>query len=307
MQRTLIKDAVKLIGERIKLAGWVHIRRDHGKLIFIDLKDRTGFVQLVFIPDKETAYKAAKETRGGYIIEVEGLVKERPGSAANEKIYTGRIEIEVENAKIISHPEGELPIDISNEELDLKLETLLDNRNITLRNEKIRAIFRIYAELITAYGEVMRKNNFTEIKTPKIVNSATEGGANFFKIKYFDRDAYLAQSPQFYKQAGVGIFEKVFEIGSVFRAEPHYTTRHVNEYIGLDAEMGFIDSFEDVMNELERVMAGVMHSIKKNCKEDLKKFGAKISPVSAIPRIKLTEAMEVLEKEFAPQLQLRIL
>lgn len=303
MQRTLIKDAVKLVGQKIKLAGWVHIRRDHGKLIFIDLKDRSGFVQLVFIPDKEVAYKAAKETRNGYIIEVEGMVKERPGSAANEKISTGKIEIEVENAKIISQPEEELPIDISNENLDLKLETLLDNRNIVLRNEKIRAIFRIYAELIAAYGEVMRKNNFVEIKTPKIVNSATEGGANFFKIKYFDRDAYLAQSPQFYKQAGVGIFEKVFEIGSVFRAEPHYTTRHVNEYIGLDAEMGFIDSFEDVMNELEKVMAGVMHLIKKNCKEDLKKFGAKIAPISAIPRIKLTEALEILEKEYGKKME----
>ena len=303
MERTLIKDAVKLIGKKIKLAGWVHIRRDHGKLIFIDLRDRSGFVQLVFIPDKETAYKVAKEVRNECIIEIEGLVKERPGGAANEKISTGRIEIEAENMKIMAHPEGELPIDVSSEELDLNLITLLDNRNITLRNEKVKAIFRIYAELVASYGEIMRKENFVEIKTPKIVSAATEGGANFFKINYFEKEAYLAQSPQFYKQAGVGIFERVFEIGSVFRAEPHYTTRHVNEYIGLDAEMGFINSFEDVMNELEKVMSRVMASIKKNCKTDLEKYGAKILPVSSIPRIKLTEALEILDKEYGKKME----
>lgn len=303
MQRTLIKDAVKSIGKKVKLAGWAHVRRDHGKLIFIDLRDRSGFVQLVFIPDKEAAYKIAREVRSEYIIEIEGLVKERPGGAANEKISTGRIEIEVENAKIISKPAEELPIDVSCESLDLKLETLLDNRNITLRHEKNRAIFRIYAELIAAYGEIMRKDNFVEIKTPKIVCAATEGGANFFKIDYFGRGAYLAQSPQFYKQAGVGIFERVFEIGSVFRAEPHYTTRHVNEYIGLDAEMGFIGGVEDVMNELERVMKYVMSAVKRKCKNDLEKYEAEILPVSAIPRIKLTEALKILEKEYGKKME----
>jgi nondiscriminating aspartyl-tRNA synthetase len=303
MERTLIRDAIELIGKKIKLAGWVHIRRDHGKLIFIDLRDQSGFVQLVFIPDKEAAYRIAKEARNECIIEVEGLVKERPGGAANEKISTGRIEIEVESIKIIARPEGEFPIDISSEDLDLKLATLLDNRNITLRNEKVKAIFRIYAELIASYGEVMRKENFVEIKTPKIVSAATEGGANFFKINYFEKEAYLAQSPQFYKQAGVGIFERVFEIGSVFRAEPHYTTRHVNEYIGLDGEMGFINNFEDVMNELEKVMSRVMASIKRNCRADLEKYKAKILPVSAIPRIKLTEALEILDKEYGKKME----
>ncbi len=303
MKRTLIKDAVNLIGKKVRLTGWVHIRRDHGKLIFIDLRDRSGFVQLVVIPDKEVAHKIAKDIRNEYIIEIEGLVKERPGGASNEKISTGKIEIEVENIKIISHPDGELPVDVSSEDFDLKLSTLLDNRNIVLRNEKIKAIFRIYAQLLTAYSEAMRKESFVEIKTPKILCAATEGGANFFKINYFEKEAYLAQSPQFYKQAGVGIFERVFEIGSVFRAEPHYTTRHVNEYIGLDAEMGFIESFEDIMNELERAMGYVLNSIKKNCKDDLEKYEAEILPVSAIPRIKLTEALEILDKEYGKKME----
>lgn len=135
--------------------------------------------------------------------------------------------------------------------MGLQLDTLLNNRTLSLRNRKINAIFTLYDLLLAGYEKHMRKRGFVEIKTPKILESATEGGANFFKINYFDRSAYLAQSPQFYKQAGMSAFERVFEIGTVFRAEPHFTTRHVNEYTGLDAEMGFIDSVEDVMQALE--------------------------------------------------------
>ncbi|MFA7209481.1 MAG: aspartate--tRNA(Asn) ligase [Parcubacteria group bacterium] len=302
MQRILIDETPKLIGQVVKLQGWVSIRRDHGKLIFIDLRDRSGKIQMVIIPDKEDAYKAAKEIRSECIIEVEGLVKARPGGAKNEKIPTGGVEIEVEKLDVISKPEVELPVDISVEGLNLNLDTLLDNRTLTLRNEKIKAIFKIYAEMIGAYARIAKQEGFLEIKTPKILDSATEGGANFFKIKYFDKDAYLAQSPQFYKQAGVGIFERVFEVGSVFRAEPHYTTRHVNEYIGLDAEMGFIENFEDVMVELEKVMTYVMREVSQNCQSELESYGAQILPVEKIPRMKLTEALDILDKEYGKKM-----
>ncbi len=303
MERILIAETPGLIGQIVKLQGWVNIRRDHGKLVFIDLRDRSGVIQMVIIPDKEEAYKAAKEIRGEYVIEVEGLVKARPGGAKNEKVPTGGVEIEVEKLSVISKPEVELPVDISEKELNVNLDTLLDNRTITLRNDKIKSIFRIYAELLRSYGDIMRKESFTEIKTPKILSSATEGGANFFKIKYFQQDAYLAQSPQFYKQAGVGIFERVFEVGSVFRAEPHFTTRHVNEYIGLDAEIGFIKSFEDVMDELEKVMTHVMGEIAKNCQADLEKYEAQVLPVEKIPRMKLTEALDILDKEYGKKME----
>jgi len=213
------------------------------------------------------------------------------------------VELEAKKVNIISKPEGELAIDVSQESLDLKLETLLDNRTLALRNEKIKSIFKIYSELLSAYDEVMRKEGYVEIKTPKILSSATEGGANFFKIKYFDREACLAQSPQFYKQAGVSFFERVFEIGSVFRAEPHYTTRHVNEYIGLDGEVGFIKSFQDVMDELEKVVLSCMDSISKNCQEELKKYDVVIDESKPIPRITLVEAAEILEKEFGKKLE----
>ncbi|MEI7426198.1 MAG: aspartate--tRNA(Asn) ligase [Candidatus Moraniibacteriota bacterium] len=298
MERTLIADAPKMIGQYVKLAGWVNSRRDHGKLIFIDLRDRSGTVQIVVIPDKESAYQNAKDVRSEFVVEIEGLVKERPGGL-EKNAKTGKIELEAVKITTISKVETELPFDVAKNELDVNLNTLLDNRNLVLRNKKINDIFKVNAELLKSYGDAMRENAFLEIKTPKILSAATEGGANFFKIKYFDRDAYLAQSPQFYKQAGVGAFERVFEIGTVFRAEPHFTTRHVNEYTGLDAEMGFIESFSDVMDQLEKTMQQILLNITKNCQTELAEYATgELLFSEKFPRIKLTEALEILEKEY---------
>jgi nondiscriminating aspartyl-tRNA synthetase len=303
MERILIKDTVKKIGEIVSLKGWVNIRRDHGKLIFIDLRDRSGMVQTVVIPaDVKETYETAKKLRSEYIIEMEGLVKERPKTAVNEKIPTGRVEIEVKKIKIISKPEAELPFDVSEENLNVSLSTLLDNRVVGLKNRKINSIFKVYAEVLKAYAEFLRSEDFLEIKTSKIVNAATEGGANFFKIKYFDRDAFLAQSPQFYKQAGATVFERVFEIGPVFRAEPHFTSRHVNEYISLDAEMAFIESFEDVMDKIQATVKFIMESVAKNCSETIEMYGIPVPEITSIPRIKLTEALEILEKEYGKKM-----
>lgn len=302
-KRINIIDTPKFSGQTVKIAGWVHVRRDHGKLIFVDLRDRTGIIQTIVLPQTGDVYEKAKELRSEYIIEIIGLVKERPENARNEKITTGGVEIEVQNFSIISRPEVELPVDVSEENLNLQLDTLLNYRSLDLRNEKIKAIFKVYGEVLKAYEEIMREGGFQEIKTPKILSSATEGGANFFKIKYFDRDAYLAQSPQFYKQAGVGIFERVFEIGSVFRAEPHFTTRHVNEYIGMDAEMGFIESFEDVMNELEKTMLFIMKNVEENCQNELEKYGAETAVRKTIPRIKLRDALDIIKKEYGKEIE----
>ncbi len=297
IERTLIIDAPKFLGQYVRLSGWVNSRRDHGKLIFIDLRDRSGVVQMVIIPDKEIAYKNAKDVRSEFVIDVEGFVKERPGGLA-KNTKTGMIEIEVAKIDVISEVEAELPFDVAKSELDVNLNTLLDNRNLVLRNKKINDIFKVYDQLLKSYAEAMRTAHFLEIKTPKILSAATEGGANFFKIKYFNREAYLAQSPQFYKQAGVGAFERVFEIGSVFRAEPHFTTRHVNEYVGLDAEMGFIDSFSDVMDQLESVLKKMAFDISQNCQEELSEYSGEILAPEHFPRIRLTEALEILEKEY---------
>jgi nondiscriminating aspartyl-tRNA synthetase len=303
MQRILISAITEHVGEKIKIAGWVNVRRDHGKIIFVDIRDRTGVAQVVILPEKAEAYESAKEIRSEYIVEIVGTVKERPGKSANEKITTGSVEMEAEEIVIVSKPEVDLPIDVSDESLNLQLETLLNYRSLDIRNEKIKAIFSIYGEVLKAYEENMRSEGFHEIKTPKIVSAATEGGANVFKIKYFEQEAFLAQSPQFYKQTCVGAFERVFEIGPVFRAEPHYTTRHVNEYISLDAEMGFIENFGDIMDALEKAVMHIMESIDKNCQDQLLKYGAVVPQRKPIPRIKLKEALEILKKEYGKEVE----
>lgn len=302
MERMLIAETPRRIGERVCLKGWVAMRRDHGKILFLDMRDRSGMVQLVAIPDHAEAYETARTCRNECVIEVVGVAKLRPGGAERTST-SGNIEIEVEELRIISMSESPLPFEIAEGGLeDLHLETLLNNRTFSLRNRKVQAIFRLYGILLSAYAEALRSRGFLEIKTPKVVNAATEGGANFFKIKYFDRDAFLAQSPQFYKQAGASVFERVFEIGPVFRAEPHFTTRHVNEYVSLDAEMAFIENVGDVMNELEGIVYEVFEKIAEQGKSELELRGASVPPKVSIPRMKLTEALHILQKEYGKEM-----
>jgi nondiscriminating aspartyl-tRNA synthetase len=276
MERILIQEAVDQIGKEVKLSGWMSVRRDHGKLVFFVMRDRSGHVQLVVTPEKTELIEAVKDVRSEHAVSVTGLVKSRPVKKGQESEAnsTDHIEIEVTSLTVLSKPMEELPVDVSQMEMGLQLETLLNNRTVTLRNEKVQGIFQIYSALLAGYADFMRSEGFMEIKTPKILSAATEGGANFFKIKYFDRDAYLAQSPQFYKQAGMSAFERVFEVGSVFRAEPSYTTRHVTEFTGLDAEMAFIDSMEDVMSMLEKTIYHVLEHIGSTCQSSLALYGA---------------------------------
>jgi nondiscriminating aspartyl-tRNA synthetase len=296
MQRTLILETIQKTGEEVKVAGWVHVRRDHGKIIFVDLRDRSGILQCVVTPETKN-YAEFKKIKPHWILEILGEVKNRPEKLINPELTTGKIELEVKEYKVISETE-DLPIDVSSENLNLHLETLLDYRNLTIRNEKVGIIFKVYAEVLKSYADFLRSRGFLEIKTPKIISGATEGGANFFKIKYFDREAYLAQSPQFYKQAAVGAFERVFEVGPIFRAEPHFTSRHVNEFVGLDAEMGFIDGPEEIMDELEETMKYVLMKVKENCQKELEAYSAEVEIPEKIPRLKFAEAVKILEKEF---------
>jgi len=296
MQRTLVADTTNAVGRDVKISGWVKTRRDHGKIIFIDLRDRSGVLQCVITPQTKN-YEETKKLRPQWVVNLTGKIKERPEKLVNPAMLTGKVEMEVQEFEVLSEAQ-ELPVDISADEMNLHIETLLDYRNLTIRNEKVGAIFRVYAEVLASYAEYLNSQSFLEIKTPKLLSASTEGGAEFFKVKYFEREAYLAQSPQFYKQAAVGAFERVFEIGSVFRAEPHFTSRHINEFVGLDAEMGFIDGPEDVMGALEETMKHVLKSVKKKCAEDLKKYSAEIEIPGKFPRIKFSEALEVLKKEF---------
>lgn len=291
MKRTLAAEAIKKVGKKIRLCGWVQRRRDHGKIIFIDLRDRSGIIQLVF-----SKIKQAKKLRPEWVIEVEGKVKERPPNLVNPKLLTGKIEVEVEKLKVISQVE-ELPFDTGGEDLKVSLPTLLDYRALSLRHPKIRSIFKVQETIVSAFREILRQEGFTEIQVPTIVPSVTEGGAQVFRIAYFDKDAFLAQSPQLYKQIMVGVFERVFTLAHAYRAEPSITTRHMTEYLGLDVEMGFIDSFKEIMEMVEKVIRHIFQKIAKERNEELALFNATLPKLSKkIPCLKMREAQEIIYK-----------
>jgi len=301
MKRLLVKLTPKAIGRKIKVCGWINSRRDHGKLIFINLRDRSGILQVVFrlADGNQQLATISQKLRPEWVVCIEGEVKERPKGAENPEVETGKIEIRAEKLEILAMVKKEMPLDLSKKELKMKLSTLLKERVLTLRHEKSRAIFRVFETVLEAYRKVMKKLDFVEIKTPKIIGTASEGGANFFTFDYFGKKAFLAQSPQFYKQIGVGMFERVFEIGPVFRKEPHFTTRHLNEYISLDAEMGFIENFNEIMDELEKVIKFILKSIWKENKKDLKLFSAEPPKIpKRIPRIKLREIRKIIKEKY---------
>jgi nondiscriminating aspartyl-tRNA synthetase len=286
MEKRIQSDLLKSkIGQKVTVAGRIYSIRKLGGINFVILQDRAGLIQAVF--DKK-----AGDLKIGSWARIEGEAKE-------EKRAFGGAEIQGERIEVFSQPAGELPFDLSKKELSVNLKTLLDHRPLTIRHEKVRSIFKIYATLIAAYAGIMRSLGFLEIKTPKILGAASEGGANFFGINYFGKKAFLAQSPQFYKQICVGAFERVFEIGPVFRAEKHFTTRHINEYTSLDAEMGFIESYEDVMGALTEVLSFVFKEIREKNQKEMDLYGAIVSDVpEKIPRYKLVQIKEIIKEKY---------
>ena len=288
-QRTLSGETPKLIGEEIVVKGWVHTRRDHGKLIFLDVIDRSAVIQAVVNPkNSEAAYKTAVKLKPQYAVEVKGVVKKRPEGTINKDEKTGEVELEAKEINILAKAES-LPFDIESENLELP--TLLDNRSLTLRSLKAETIFKVQEAIVKSFRNTLSKEGFTEIFVPTIVKSATEGGAEVFKIDYYGRDAYLAQSPQLYKQIMVGVFERVFTIAHAYRAEPSTTTRHLSEYISMDAEMGFINSWEDLMDMAEIVISNILADVGKLGLVDVPQIKTKI------PRVKLSEAQEIVFKK----------
>lgn len=289
MKRILAAETTSKIGEEITLCGFVNARRDHGKIVFIDLRDNSGVVQVVFFDAKN-----AKELRPEWVLKIKGIVKKRPEELINPDLPTGEVEVEVKEFYVLSKSK-ELPFDMTAGELKVSLPTLLDFRPLTLRHPKIKAIFKVQETIIACFRKSLKSQGFTEIQAPAIVPSATEGGAEVFKINYFEKEAFLAQSPQLYKQIMVGVFEKVFTLAHAYRAEPSITTRHLTEYLSLDAEMGFICSYEDIMDTVEKVMRDIFSGIKENNSSELSLFGIKLPNISSkIPRIKLRDAQEII-------------
>ncbi len=290
MERTLITDTLQKIGQTVTVKGWIRTKRDHGKLTFIDLRDRSGKIQLV-------GYQKMSELGNEDAIEATGIVKERNERSINPDLETGKIEIDVESYKVLAKAET-LPFDISKEELNLELPTLLDNRSLTLRHPKVQAIFKVQSVIVDSFREYLKNQGFMEFQAPSIVPEIAEGGSEVFKVDYFDQSAYLSQSPQLYKQIAMSSFERVFSVNKVFRAEPSVTTRHLTEVVSLDAEMSFIDSWTDVRDMEDATVKYMLSEVEKKCSKELALFGATLpSTIEKTPTMSLKEAQEkIFEK-----------
>lgn len=285
MERTLASDALKKVGKSVELSGWIHRIRDLGGVIFIILRDRSGQIQVV--SDKV------------FPLPLESVVRVRGKVVANDRA-PGGYEIAMEGFDTIAEAAPNLPISINQDPEGLSLEAILNNRMISLRNPKILSIFRVQDSCIKAFGDFFRSEGFTEIKSSKIIGGGSEGGTNLFSMDYFGKTAYLAQSPQLYKQAMVAAgFERVFEIGHAYRAEKHETPRHINEYVSLDIEMGFIDSEKPLIEIERRFMAYLFETIRRENWADLSAWDADVpdsESCSGIPIVTHDEAKAIVKQ-----------
>lgn len=296
MTRTLISQLKEETGNEITIKAWVDVARNQGKVAFFDFRDRTGKVQGVVF-GKPEVLEVAKTLRPEWTVAVTGIVKERDEKQINEKIQNGDIELEITAISVLNQA-AELPFDLDD---DLNLETILDNRPFTLKSDRTRAIFTIQAAITKCYGDFLRNEGFTEFQAPKLVGGDAEGGADVFKLEYFkERTAYLASSPQLYKQIMVGAFERVFSFATAFRAEKSATTRHLSEYTSLDMEMGFIEDHLDVMRVETALMQHTTSYIKEHHQAELDILGidAPLAPEGDLfPHMKLREAQELIKEK----------
>ncbi|MCX6760244.1 MAG: aspartate--tRNA(Asn) ligase [Candidatus Nealsonbacteria bacterium] len=299
MKRILIKDTVNSVGDSIKVSGWVNVVRAHGKILFVDLRDISGMLQVVFTPDNENVYKLAKELRGEWVVEIIGKINKRPEKMVNPKIETGKIEMQAEDIKILSEAETS-PIPISEEGVEeADLDKRMDWRWLDLRKSEKRMIFEVWTTMEKAFIDYCVKNNFIEIHSPKTLVTSTESGSELFEIKYFGKKAFLAQSPQLYKQMAMAAgFEKVFEIGPVFRANPSFTSRHDTEFTMYDVEISFIESHHDLMAIEEEMMQSMLKEIKEKHGDKIKRYFNTdvVIPKIPFPKLTLSEAKSILKK-----------
>ena len=287
LERVFISELRLVKEETIMLRGWVHKIIDLSHVVFVKLRDKSGIVQLVCDKDQ------VKDLRLENAIEVIGTKCE------NEKA-PGGIEIAVKDIKIVVATYYEkLPFEVNSFKNKVALETQLDHRTIALRRPEIRAIFKVQNEIETAFRNFLKEKNFEQIHTAKIIDSSTEGGSEMFTVNYFDRRSFLAQSPQFYKQMMVGAgFERVFEIGHAYRAELHNTWRHLNEYVSLDVEMGFIKDEYELMDLEEGFINYLYKHLNKTCQKELEMYKIELPDKVKIPRIRLDEAHKILLEKY---------
>ncbi len=294
MERTLIADLKEHVGSEVLINGVVNVARHQGKMAFFDFRDRTSLIQGVVF-GKPEVLEVAKEIGTEYAVAVTGMVNKRPEKMVNAVAPNGDIELEITGIEILNQSEA-MPFDM---DADFSLDVLLDNRPLTLRRPRERAIFKIQHTIITAYRQFLVSEGFTEFHAPKLVGGDAEGGAEVFKVEYFDgKSAYLATSPQLYKQMMVGVFERVFTAGSMFRAEKSATTRHMSEIAMLDLEMGFIKDHTDVIALVTKLMQFITTEVSERCAAELSylEMPGALAP-EAFPVMTLREAQELIKKE----------
>ena len=284
MKRVNVNELESFINQKVLVKGWVSQYRKLKKMSFLILRERTGYCQVI-IP-KELSQSISPES----VVEIIGIVKVEAQSRY------GGYEIAAESI-IVTSPAHVLPFPINREEVIPIFNTLNTYRPLTLRKEKERCIFKIQSEIIWAYREYLRSQGFTEIQSTKLSAAGLEGGSEMFEVEYFGQKMFLTQSPQFYKQMMVGVYERVFEVGKVYRAEGSNTNKHLTEFIGFEFEMGFIESVEEVMQMEENTLEYIINHLNRVCIGELKYLGSELK-FNPIPRLTYVEAIEIMQSEY---------
>lgn len=284
MSRTLIAELSTHLNHEVALQGWVHNRRQLGGISFLILRDKSGICQCVFektdIPLHESCVRVT-------------------GRVVNSPKAPGGLELHAKSLELITEAKDPPPIEIAKEDWHANPETLLEYRHVSLRGLKAQATMKVQAQLVNAFRQHLNSQGFTEIFTPKLVAAGAEGGANLFEVDYYGKRAYLAQSPQLYKQIMVGVLERVYEVAPVYRAEQSHTSRHLSEYLSLDVEMGFIESDSDVMDAEEALLKAMMEHVREHCQRELALFDAEVPDTDvSFPRIPLLEARELVKTRY---------
>lgn len=282
------------IGTEVKTEGFVHSIRDMGEMAFVVLRKRGGLIQCVL--EEGTCALSHKELRESQTVRFGGTLQ------ADARAPHG-VELRVKEAEILTSPYAPLPLPVGKWKLNTSLEAKLDNRSIALRNIRERAKFRIQEGIIRGFRDFLYSRQFTEIHTPKIGAKGAEGGSNIFRLDYFHKPAVLAQSPQFYKQMMVGVFDRVFETAPVFRAEKHNTKRHLNEYTSLDFEMGYIDCFTDIMEMETGFLQYTMQLLKKEYASELEVLGVTLPDAQRIPMVRFDEAKCLVSEKYGRKMK----
>ena len=282
----------------VAIKGYIHRIREMTGFAFVIIRTDRDTIQCVYAPEF-SSYRWDDRLCEEAGVKVTGKVAKSTDAKGNV-----RYELQIHNIEILSLPAERLPIVINKKQLDnIGLSTVLDLRPISMRNPKERAIFKVQEGIARGFRECLMKNGFTEIRSPKINFAGAEGGTNIFKLDYFGKQVYLAQSPQLYKQALVGVYQKVFEVAPVFRAEHHDTSRHLNEYTSMDFEMGFINDFTDIMNMEVMVLKYIMNLLKTEYSAELELLHIDVPEITEVPCIKFMDAKGLLMKKFKYQPQ----